>query len=103
MPEKMFLNHLSVVLDESKNAGRKNTDPNKPLTIPIPQRKMTAELVVQGTEASNSLMQEYQKTLKSDKSLQSQLNDITFLMETKKSDSLDDLFTMNLILEKKKK
>jgi hypothetical protein len=103
MTDNMLLNRLAVALDESQSAGRKDIDPNKPLTIPIPQRKMTAAIGVYSNDLSNSIMLEYQKKLKSEQLLKPFLLDLHFLMETKKADDLSNLFTMNFILEKQKK
>jgi hypothetical protein len=105
MTDNMLLNSLTVVLDENQSGVRKDNEPNKPLAIPIPQRKMTAAIGVysNGNDLPNSIMREYQKKLKSEKSLQLLLLDIPFLKDTKKADDLSDLFTMNFILENQKK
>jgi Tfp pilus assembly protein PilN len=104
MPENMIMNKLAVINDEGRGAGRRNSDPNKPLTIPIPQRKMTAELSGKsGTDTFNTKVQEYQKKLKSEPSLSLQLKDLTYQMQAASGDNPQDSFTMSFVFEKQKK
>ena len=104
LPENMKMNRLAITNEQSRNSGRRNNDPNKPLIIPIPQRKMTLEISGRGKEDFNLKVQEYQNTLKSKASLGPELlKSATFLKLPKPADSNDDLFTMNFILENQKK
>ncbi len=102
MPDKMVINRVAVTSDESKYTGRRNTDPNKPLTIPIPQRKMTVELSGTGTEACTTFVQDYQNTLKAEQSLKPQLGNITYLMNAKTNENPAESFTMTFVLENQK-
>jgi hypothetical protein len=102
MPDNMIMRSLSVANDGARSAAKRNTDPNKPLTIPIPQRKMTAELVSSGTETFYTTVQDYQKKLKSSESLQSELKTLTYTMQARTVDNPVDSSTMSFVFQKQK-
>ena len=102
IPEKMVMKSLSVTNAESR-AIRRINEPNKPLEIPIPQRKMTAELIGSGNEGFNALVQEYQQKLKSAPALKTQLKTLTYLMQAASADNPKESFTMNFVFERQKK
>ncbi len=102
IPEKMLMNKLSVTNEENRGT-RKISEPNKPLIIPIPQRKMTAELTGSGRDGFNKLVQDYQQKLKSEPSLKSKLKTLTYLMQTASADNPRESYTMSFVFEKQKK
>ena len=102
MPDNMVMRSLSVANDGARSAVKRNTDPNKPLTILIPQRKMTAELVSSGTETFYTAVQDYQKKLKSSESLQSELKTLTYTMQARTADNPVDSSTMSFVFQRQK-
>ena len=101
MPDNMIMKSLSVANNDARSGIRKNTDPNKPLTIPIPVRKMTAELVSNGTDTFYTVVQEYQKKLKAEPSLMTE--NITYTMQARTVENPVDSSTMSFVFQKQKK
>ncbi len=99
-PERMFMNRLTVTNDD-KNTVIRNSDPNKPLVLPIPQRKMTLELSGSGTEDYNLMVQDYQNHLRMESSLQPDLlRDLKYLRQPRVADSNEDTYTMNFVFQR---
>ena len=102
MPQDMVIDNLSVTsIDTSPR--KKTDDPNLPLVIPIPKKKVTVDLRGIGKDTYNIQVQQYQEKLKSEESLVSMLDDITYIKQTVRPDKPEESYTMNFILDKKKK
>ena len=101
MPKQMVLDSL-VVSNINTGTIKKNNDPNKPLVIPIPQKKMVAEISGQGEGSFNELVQGYQAKLKSEKKLLPYLKDLTNIIQARTGNSQADSFEMNFVFEKRK-
>lgn len=99
-PEQMVMKRLEVVNDD-KSSVKKNNDPNKPLVLKIPQRKMTLEINGDGMGDYNLTVQEYQNKLRMESSLQPDiLRDLKYLRKPRTNDSNEDTYTMNFVFQR---
>jgi hypothetical protein len=71
-------------------------DPNKPLMIPIPQKKMTAVITGQKQDVFNIQVQDYEKKLYSEGLLKPYLRELKYSIQGPSC-------TMNFTLQKQKK
>jgi hypothetical protein len=95
IPDPVIIDNLTA---SNANTGsmRLVNDPNKPLTIPIPERKMTAAISGQEQNVFNLLVQDYEKKLNSEELLKPFLRELKYSIQGSSC-------TMNFTLQKQKK
>ena len=103
IPPEIIMTKMEVTTEPIKTNGKQNNDPNKPLSIPIPERKMVMELNGIGTDSFNTIVQNYQKNLKASEILKSELKDLKFYMNTNINEDSLETYYLNFVFQKPKK
>lgn len=95
IPNQVIMDNLS---SSNLNAGavKSSNDPNKPLVIPIPQKKMAAMITGQTQDVFNLQIQDYEKKLNSEELLKPYLRELKYSLQGSSC-------TMNFTLQKQKK
>jgi len=102
LPDNMLMDKIFVT-NTSQGSIKKSSDPNAPLVVPIPKKKMTIELHGLGSDSYTELVQGYREKLNSEESLNPVLENVTYVKEATSPVNPNEKFTMSLVFEKKKK
>jgi hypothetical protein len=76
MPSRMIMNSLAIQCSSIRKTTRKKTDSDKPISIPIPERKMVMNISGSKPGSYDTMVQGYQERLNLSPALRPKLKDI---------------------------
>jgi hypothetical protein len=97
MPGPMIMRDLTSQSQSVRRTTRRNTDPNKPVTIPIPERRLVMNISGSKPGSYYQTVQKYQERLNNSPVLKPKIKDIVPSTEAATGNDQTESYIMNII------
>ncbi|MBN2181282.1 MAG: hypothetical protein JW715_05160 [Sedimentisphaerales bacterium] len=98
MPGQMIMRNLTAQSQSVRKTTRRNNDPNKPVTIAVPERRLVMNISGNKSGSYDTIVQNYQERLNTSPELKSRVKEIIPSKETVTDESdQTESYIMNII------
>ncbi len=97
MPGPMIMRDLTALSQSTRRTARRNTDPNKPLIIPIPERRLVMNISGSKPGSYYQTVRKYQEHLNNSTVLKPKIKDIVPSTEAATGNDQTESYIMNII------
>jgi hypothetical protein len=98
MPGPMIMKDLTAQSQSARRTTRRNTDPNKPVSIPIPERSLVMNINGSKPGSYDQTVQRYQESLNKSPVLKPRIKEIIPSKEAGTGSDQSESYIMNIIL-----